>query len=93
MVIILKMSDKYNFQWFMMETAKVAVAKNASRNDISILPEMGYIMWQCRDEQRMGGMPLWVENLIIGTLALIAKLSGKAKKIAPVPRIVENDTP
>lgn len=72
-----------HFQWFMVESARVAIDKNASRNDISILPEMGYIMWKCRDEQRIGGMPVFVENLLIGTLALIANITGKAKTIAP----------
>ncbi len=74
-----------HFQWFMTEAAKVAIRKDGSWNDISSLPEMGYIMWQCRDEQRMGGMPLLVENLIIGTLALIARITGKTKKITPKP--------
>ncbi|EKB50107.1 cupin domain-containing protein [Cecembia lonarensis] len=72
-----------HFQWFMTESAKVAVEKNCSRNDLTCLPEMGYIMWQCRDEQRIGGMPIFVENLLLGTLALFAKITGRAKSIAP----------
>ncbi|MCC5929517.1 MAG: cupin domain-containing protein [Cyclobacteriaceae bacterium] len=72
-----------HFQWFMIEAAKVAIHEKSSRNDISLLPEMAYIMWQCRDEQRIGGMPVFVENMLIGTLAFIARITGKAKKIAP----------
>ncbi len=86
-----KRSDAYiskslHFQWFMTESAKVAISKKRSRNDVSVLPEMAYIMWQCRDEQRIGGMPVFVENLIIGTLAFIARISGKTKNIAPKPQ-------
>lgn len=51
--------------------------------DLTCLPEMGYIMWQCRDEQRIGGMPIFVENLLLGTLALFTKITGRAKSIAP----------
>jgi len=72
-----------HFQWFMTEAAKVAISKNRSRNDASVLPEMAYIMWKCRDEQRIGGMPVFIENMIIGTLAFIARISGKTKNIAP----------
>jgi len=79
----IRLEPALHFQWFMIESAKVALEKNRSRNDLSCLPEMGYIMWQCRDEQRIGGMPIFVENILLGTLALFAKITGRTKKIAP----------
>ncbi|TVR39202.1 MAG: cupin domain-containing protein [Cryomorphaceae bacterium] len=70
-----------DFQRFITEMAMVTISKNGSQKDLSLLPELGYIMWKYRDEQRIGGMPLFVENMLLGTLVVIAKLTGKAKKI------------
>ena len=73
-----------DFQWFISEAAKSAIRNGGSWKD-SPLQEAGHLMWLSRDQQRMGGLPYVVQFLLFGVLSIIARMTGRAKNIAPKP--------
>jgi mannose-6-phosphate isomerase-like protein (cupin superfamily) len=74
-----------DFQWFMMEAAKSAIRNGGNWKDMPLL-EGGHLMWLSRDQQRMGGMPYFMQDILFGAISLLALLTGRAKNIAPKPR-------
>ena len=74
-----------DFQWFISEAAKSAIRNGGNWKD-SPLPEVGHLMWLSRDQQGMGGLPYFIQYLLFGTLSIVARITGKAKNIAPKPR-------
>lgn len=74
-----------DFQWFISEAAKSAIRNGGSWKDAP-LPEVGHLMWQSRDQQRMAGLPYVLQFLLFGTLSIMARITGKAKNIGPKPR-------
>lgn len=47
-----------------------------------------YLMYQMRKEYRIAGMPHWLQDVLLGLLASIAKLIGVSKKY-PLPATLE----
>jgi len=75
-----------DFQWFLSEAAKSAIRNGGSWNNMPLL-EAGHLMWLSRDQQRVGGMPYFIQDILFGFISLLAVLFGKAKNIAPKPRL------
>jgi mannose-6-phosphate isomerase-like protein (cupin superfamily) len=75
-----------NFQWYISEAAKAGLRYGGSMNSLAALPEICHVAWNCRDEQRVSGMPYFAEFLLVGALALVARINGRYKKISPKPR-------
>jgi len=73
-----------NFRWFIREMAKSAIERGGSWDDVSII-HAGYILFHMRKEYRVGGIPFFLQNILFGTLAGIARISGRAKRISPRP--------
>jgi len=74
-----------DFQWFMTEAAKLALNNGGSMKNIP-LPEAGYLMWLSRDQQRIGGVPYFLQDILFGALTMLARISGKTRNISPKPR-------
>jgi len=72
-----------NFQWMLTESAKSAIRSGGRWKDASLL-EAGYILRQIPGEYRMVGMPTVVQRLLIGALAMLAVLLGKARNVEPL---------
>ncbi|MCC5908808.1 MAG: cupin domain-containing protein [Balneolaceae bacterium] len=72
----------HNFRWFIREMARSANERGGSWEDVSMI-QAGYMLFLLRNEYRVGGIPFFMQNIIFGTLALLAKLSGQAKRITP----------
>ncbi len=72
-----------NFQWMLTESAKSAIRSGGRWKDASLL-EGAYILRQIPGEYRLVGMPRPVESLLLGTLATLAVLLGKARNIEPL---------
>ncbi len=72
-----------DFQWFLSEAAKSAI-RNGGSWKASPLLEVGHLMWLSSDQHRIG-LPLFVEYLLFGSLSILARMTGKAKNIAPKP--------
>lgn len=74
-----------DFQWYITEAAKSAIRNGGSWKDIP-LQEAGHLMWVSRDQQRMGGLPYVLQDLLFYTLSIIARITGKAKNIGSKPK-------
>jgi len=74
-----------DFQWFMSEAAKLALKNGGSMKNIP-LPEAGYLMWLSRDQQRIGGIPYFLQDVLFWALAMFARISGRTRNISPKPR-------
>ncbi len=69
-----------NAEWMLQTLGDDAVKNGGDWAKVSLLPAM-YIMYKMRHEYRSSGMPVWLQNLIFGTGAAIATLTGAHKKI------------
>jgi quercetin dioxygenase-like cupin family protein len=74
-----------DFQWFISESAKSAIRNGGSWKDLPLL-EAGHLMWLSRDQQLTAGLPIIIQYLLFGFLSVMARITGKAKNIAPKPR-------
>lgn len=73
-----------DFQWFISEVAKSAVRNGGSWKDSPLL-EAGHLMWLSRDQQRIAGLPYFFQYILFGSLSIIARITGKAGNISPMP--------
>jgi len=73
-----------NFQWMLTESAKSAIRTGGGSWKKASLLEAAYILRQIPGEYRLVGMPLVVQNLLLGALATLAVLLGKARNIEPL---------
>jgi mannose-6-phosphate isomerase-like protein (cupin superfamily) len=71
-----------HFQWFLSEMAKSAIRAGGSWKDLPVF-EAAYILHQMRDEYRLAGMPVLVQDIVFGLLARVAVLLGRTKHITP----------
>jgi hypothetical protein len=70
-----------HFQWLLAGMAQSAIRGGGSWNDVSPL-EVGYLLYQVRDEFRSAGMPVVLQDIVFGFLARLAIILGKTKDIA-----------
>jgi len=75
-----------NFQWFLTESAKSAIRTGGGHWKKASLLEAAWILHQIPGEYRLAGMPAFVQNLLIGTLARTATALGRTKNIEPLDR-------
>lgn len=69
-----------NFQWYIMEAAKLAIRNGGSWKNIPLI-EAGYLMFLSRKENRDGRMPYFLQDVLFGALSLLAILTRKSKNI------------
>lgn len=69
-----------NFKWLISEMAKSANERGGSWDDVSLI-QAGYMLFLLRKEYRLGGIPFFIQDILFGILAMIAKFSGKTKAI------------
>lgn len=74
-----------DFQWYLSEGAKSAIRNGGRWKDMPLL-EAGHLMWLSRDQQRIDGLPFFIQDVIFLNLSLLARLLGKAKNISPKVR-------
>jgi len=73
-----------NFRWFIRESARLANENGGSWDDLSLL-HGGYLLFKFRDEYRLGGIPFFLQDILFGLLAGVAKITGHTKSISPLP--------
>lgn len=69
-----------NTEWMLQTLGDEAVKNGGDWSKAGLLPTL-YIMHKMRWEYRLAGMPVWVQNLMFGAGAAIAKLTGASKRI------------
>ena len=69
-----------NTEWMLQTLGEDAMKNGGDWDKMSVLPAM-YIFYKLRNEYRFAGMPVSLQNILLGIGAAIAKLSGAAKKV------------
>ncbi len=72
-----------NTEWMLQTMGEDAMKNGGDWEKMSLLPAM-YIFYKLRREYRFSGMPYWLQDVIFGIGAGIAKMTGAAKKV-PLP--------
>lgn len=70
--------------WLLSEAAKLAIERGGSWKDLP-LPEASWLLYNLRDEYRVAGIPFFLQNILFGSLAAVARITGRTRKIAPKP--------
>jgi len=84
LVLRIVVEPALDFQWFLSEAVKSGIRNGGTQKDMPLL-EAGHLMWLSRDQQRIGGMPYFMQDILFGILSLVARITGKAGNIAPKP--------
>jgi len=66
-------------EWMMQTIGEDAMANGGDWKNAPLLPVI-YVMYKMRGEYRFAGIPFWLQDLIFGFLATIAKITGIYKK-------------
>ncbi len=69
-----------NTEWMLHTLGQDAMKNGGDWEKVSLLPAM-YVMYKMRHEYRLSGIPVWLQNIVFGIGAAIAKWTGAAKKI------------
>jgi Mannose-6-phosphate isomerase len=69
-----------NTEWMLQTMGDDAMKNGGDWEKVSLLPAM-YIMYKMRREYRLAGMPYWLQDVIFGIGAGVAKMTGAARKI------------
>ena len=85
LVLRIVIEPALDFQWFMTEAIKSGIRNGGSQKDMPLL-EAGHLMWLSRDQQRIGGMPYVMQDILFGILSLFARITGSAKNISTKPQ-------
>ncbi|TVQ42782.1 MAG: cupin domain-containing protein [Saprospirales bacterium] len=85
LVVNIVVEPALDFQWFLSVAARSAIRNGGSWKDASLL-EIGHLMWLSRDQQRMGVLPFFLQDVLFFKLSMFARLFGKAKNISPKVR-------
>lgn len=72
-----------NIEWMLQSMGDTAMERGGDWNKVPVFSAM-YLLWKMRREYRLGGMPFWLQDLIFGAGASIARLTGAHKK-RPLP--------
>lgn len=70
--------------WFLSEAAKLAIDRGGSWKDLPLL-EASWLLYNLRNEYRLAGIPFILQNILFGSLATVARITGRTRKIAPKP--------
>ncbi len=84
LVLRIVLEPALDFQWFMTEAINSGIRNGGTQKNMPLL-EAGHLMWLSRDEQRIGGLPYFLQDILFGLLSLVARITGKAGNIAPKP--------
>lgn len=69
-----------NTEWMLQTMGEDAMKNGGDWDKMSLLPAM-YIFYKMRREYRFAGMPAWLQDVLLGIGAGIARLTGAAKKV------------
>ncbi len=69
-----------NTEWMLQTMGEDAMKNGGDWAKVSLLPTM-HIMYKMRHEYRIAGMPTWLQDVLFGMGAAIAKLTGSAQKV------------
>ncbi|MBK7945214.1 MAG: cupin domain-containing protein [Flavobacteriales bacterium] len=72
-----------NMEWMLQSMGEGAMDNGGDWKKTPVLPAM-YVMWKLRDEYRLAGMPFWLQDVLFGFGAFLARLTG-AHKRWPLP--------
>lgn len=84
LVIRITVEPALNFQWFLTESARLAIAGGGRWKDAPLLEQV-WILQQTRDEHEIPGLPRPVTSLLLASISGLAVLLGRHRRVAPRP--------
>ncbi len=69
-----------NTEWMLQAMGEDAMKNGGDWEKVSVLPAM-FMFYKLRSEYRFAGMPVWLQDVLFGLGAGLAKLTGAAKKV------------
>jgi mannose-6-phosphate isomerase-like protein (cupin superfamily) len=92
LVVRIRVEPALQFQWMMTEYSRLAIANGGRWKDAPLL-EVGYILHRTRDEHEIPGMPHILTSLFLASLAGLAVLLGRHRRISPLPTLMRAEYP
>jgi len=65
-------------EWMLQTMGEWAVARGGDWKNMPLLPA-AYLLFLLRKEYRLAGMPFWLQDVVLGCLAGIAVITGRAR--------------
>ncbi len=84
LVLRITVEPALQFQWFITESARLAIANGGRWKDAPLL-ELAWILHQTRDEHEIPGVPRILTTLLLRSLAGLAVLLGKHRNVREKP--------
>ena len=69
-----------NIEWMLQSLGEWAMDRGGDWKNMPVLPA-AYIMFILRREYRLAGMPSWAQDVLFGSLAALARVTGQAKRV------------
>lgn len=66
-------------EWMLQSMGESAMEKGGDWKKVPVLSAL-HLLWKLRKEYRLGGMPYWLQDVIFGLSAGIARLTGTHKR-------------
>jgi mannose-6-phosphate isomerase-like protein (cupin superfamily) len=67
-----------SIEWMLQRLGEWAMSRGGDWKRVPILPA-AYLMFLLRDEYRLAGMPFWLQDVLFGSLAGVALITGQAR--------------
>lgn len=71
-------------EWMLQTLGEWAVARGGDWRKLPLLPA-SYLFFRMRKEYRLAGLPFWLQDLLLGSLAGIAMITGQARGLRYPP--------
>ncbi len=82
LTVLISVYPALHFEWYLTEMARCANRHGGHWRNVSWL-EMAVILHAMRDEFRLAWMPLLIQRPIIAAMALLAHITGDARRVSP----------
>lgn len=69
-----------NIEWMLQSLGEWAMDRGGDWKKAPLLPA-AYVMFILRREYRLAGMPSWAQDVLLGSLAAVARITGQAKRV------------
>lgn len=66
-----------NVEWMLQSLGELAMDRGGDWRKAPLL-RSAYVMFLLRREQRLAGIPFWAQDMLLGTLAAVARITGQA---------------
>jgi len=69
-----------NIEWMLQSLGEWAMDRGGDWKKMPLLPAAS-LMFMLRSEYRLAGMPFWMQDVLLGSLAGVARITGQAQRV------------